>query len=159
MSRRQAGVEKRKRQDTELKIILPARPSSKRAPAVDNDSGDSADEVAADPLAAHDPPGVVTEDDWTPPPVSSISEAPAPKKSRKSTKNLGIDNDRIDDLADPGVSSDIDLSDSPVSSVTAASTKLRKKPGPKVKPKVVEELPKPEDLSKSLRRNIGTHCC
>jgi hypothetical protein len=78
------GVDKRKRQHTKLKITLPARPSSKPTPVAKYDFGNSADEFAADPLAADDP--LVTEDNWTPPPVSAIFEDP-PLKKHKSTIN------------------------------------------------------------------------
>jgi hypothetical protein len=66
ISGHRVGIEKCKRQDTQLKITLPACPSSKHAPAVDNAFVDLTDEIAADPLA--------TEGDWTPPPISSLTE-------------------------------------------------------------------------------------
>ncbi|KAF8226143.1 hypothetical protein L208DRAFT_1407469, partial [Tricholoma matsutake] len=48
-----AGVEKRKRLNSALKITLPARPLSKRVVADHLD--DSADEVTADPTANFEP--------------------------------------------------------------------------------------------------------
>jgi hypothetical protein len=138
------AVDKRKRQGTELKITLPARPSSKPIPVADYDFGNSADEFAADPLAADDP--LATDDNWSPPPVSSISEDP-PLKKHKSTINRVQQVDSWDNLGDPGTTSDADLSDSSISLVTALPVKPHKKPGPKTRAKKVEEPPKPEDLS------------
>jgi hypothetical protein len=69
---------------------------------------------------------------------------------QKGCKNLSqpADDERIEELNNPGVSSDINLLDSQVAITAAPSTKHRKKPGPKLKAKAVEKSPKPEDLSK-----------
>jgi hypothetical protein len=114
-------------------------------PAIEDDFSDSSDEITADPQAE-----LATDDEWTPPPVSSISKAPASKKPRKSTKDVvqEFDDGRMDDLGlDPFVTPDIEMTAaSPVSPVMEAPSTIPKA-RKKVKVAAQVEEKKPEDLS------------
>lgn len=127
MSGHQAGVKKHKRTDSTLKITIPAQTA---VPAIEGDFSDSSDEITADPQAELEE-SVAKDDEWTPPPVSSISKAPASKKPRKSTKDVvqEFDNGGMDDLGlDPFVwAPDIEMTAaSPVSPVMEAPSAIPK---------------------------------
>lgn len=74
------GTAKHKREDTTLKITLPARLGSKRVPDLEEDlAAEIAAEIVADPIGNNSFSG---DDNATPPPVIALAQLPPLKKSR-----------------------------------------------------------------------------
>jgi hypothetical protein len=143
MAAHQVATPKHKRDSTDLKITLPARPAAP-APfeAVQSDFADLADEMAVDPLSSESedtlfpPLSVLLEN----PPAKAAKNPHKPKKAKKSSNRCGDKDVNSDGL-------ETRMGNLTASDDSALPVKKSCKHA-KARPPV--DVPKPEDLSEHI---------